>query len=230
MYLAMIMPLLGKKLAPPAIAHSITGGKKTSISSHLANILREFPGSLTIPAGIFLRRYCLKRKLPGVFLYSPQNRYALHFHAEQTPDVANRMQLAEDGETLKISYGYSDADIHSVIQLHSVLDQQLRAMGCGELEYWYPPAALPDAIRNQSKDGLHQCGTTRMAETPAKGVVDANLKLWGTHNIYVCSSSVFPTSGQANPTFLLGAFAARLAAHLGRRGKSSPRPLEAAAY
>jgi choline dehydrogenase-like flavoprotein len=54
-----------------------------------------------------------------------------------------------------------------------------------------------------------------MADTPENGVVDANLKLWGTNNIYVCSSSVFPTSGQANPTFLLGVFAVRLAAHLG---------------
>ena len=221
MYLAMLMPILGKKLAPPAIAHSITKGKKTSIGKHLLNILRDLPGSLLIPASIFFRRYCLKRKLPGVFLYSPQNRYALHFHAEQVPHAANRMELADDGETLQITYGLTKADIDSVIQLHKELDQQLRAMGCGELEYWFPPAALPDAIRKMSKDGLHQCGTTRMADTPANGVVDANLKLWGTDNVYVCSSSVFPTSGQANPTFLLGAFAIRLATHLANVEKAS---------
>jgi choline dehydrogenase-like flavoprotein len=221
MYLAMLMPVLGRKLAPPAIAHSITKGQKTCIGGHLINILRGLPGSLITPASIFFRRYCLKRKLPGVFLYSPQNRYALHFHSEQVPDAGNRMELAGDGETLQITYGLTNADIDSVIQLHKVLDQQLRAMGCGELEYWFPPAALPDAIRNMSKDGLHQCGTTRMAATPEKGVVDANLKLWGTSNIYVCSSSVFPTSGQANPTFLLGVFAVRLAAHLANLEKAN---------
>lgn len=215
MYLAMLIPVLGKKLAPPAIAHSITKGKKTGIAEHLANILRGLPGSLSIPAAVFFRRYCLKRKLPGVFLYSPQNRYALHFHAEQVPFAGNRMELAGDGETLKITYELTNSDIDSVIQLHKVLDQQLRAMNCGELEYWYPAEALPNAIRNMSKDGLHQCGTTRMAGSPENGVVDANLKLWGAGNIYVCSSSVFPTSGQANPTFLLGMFAVRLAAHLG---------------
>ncbi|MFL5744434.1 MAG: GMC oxidoreductase [Niastella sp.] len=225
MYLAMLMPILGKKLAPPAIAHSITNGKKTGIGKHLLNILRDLPGSLFIPASIFFRRYCLKRKLPGVFLYSPQNRYALHFHAEQVPYSGNRMKLAGDGETLQISYGLTTPDIDSIIQLHKELDLQLRAMGCGELEYWFPPATLPDAIRNMSKDGLHQCGTTRMAGTPENGVVDANLKLWGTSNIYVCSSSVFPTSGQANPTFLLGVFAVRLAAHLAKGDKVN-RPAE----
>jgi len=45
-------------------------------------------------------------------------------------------------------------------------------------------------------------------------VLDSDLKVWGTENLYVCSSSAFPTSGQANPTFFLGAFAARLAQHL----------------
>jgi choline dehydrogenase-like flavoprotein len=226
MYLAMLMPIIGKKLAPPAIAHSITSGKKTSIGSHLLNILRGLPGSLITPASIFFKRYCLKRKLPGVFLYSPQNRYALHFHAEQIPDVSNQLKLASDGETLQINYGLTEADIDSVIQLHKTLDEQLRAMDCGELEYWFPPSELPEAIRNMSKDGIHQSGTTRMADNQKKGVVDSNLLLWGTSNVYVCSSSVFPTSGQANPTFLLGAFAIRLANHLTKNFRENQLPVK----
>jgi choline dehydrogenase-like flavoprotein len=131
------------------------------------------------------------------------------------------MELASDGETLQISYGLTRADIDSVIQLHKVLDEQLRVMGCGELEYWFPAAGLHEAIRNMSKDGIHQSGTTRIADTADKGVVDSSLRLWGTNNFYVCSSSVFPTSGQANPTFLLGAFAVRLAAHLSNQTKTN---------
>ena len=214
MYLMMLMPLVGKKLAPPAIAHSITKGKVNGVSKHLLNILRGLPGSLTIPASIFYRRYCLKRKLPGVFLYSPENIYALHFHAEQIPFAGNRMELGPDGETLVIHYSFTDADIQSVIKLHEVLDKWLRQTGCGELEYWFTPGELPNAIRQMSKDGLHQSGTTRIAGLPEKGVVDSDLKLFGTSNVFVCSSSVFPTSGQANPTFLLGAFAVRLANYL----------------
>lgn len=214
MYLAMITPVLGKKLAPPAIAHSVTKGKVTGIPQHVGNILRGLPGSVATPVSIFYKRYLLKRKLPGVFLFSPENRYALHFHAEQVPDAANRMELGPDGETLVIHYDLTENDITSVIQLHRALDQWLRQCGCGELEYWYTDDELPAAIRSMSRDGIHQSGTTRIADAPEKGVVDRDLRLWGSQNVFVCSSSVFPTSGQANPTFFLGAFAARLAEHL----------------
>lgn len=214
MYLAMITPGLGKRLAPPAIARSITKGKVAGIPQHLKNIVKDLPGSLTIPAGTFYRRYCINRKLPGVFLHNTQNVYALHFHAEQVPVEQNRMELAPDGEALNVHYGLTDTDIDSVIRTHDVLDQWLRKCQCGELNYWFSKNELPQAIREMSKDGLHQAGTTRIASSANDGVVDSNLKVWGTSNLYICSSSVFPTSSQANPTFLLGSFAVRLAHNL----------------
>ena len=214
MYLMMIMPIMGKKLAPPAIAHSITKGKRIGIYAHLKNILRDFPGSLAIPFSIFWRRYLLKRKLPGVFIYSSENRYALHFHAEQVPDPENRIELNRDGETLVVHYKLTETDVDSVIRCHEILDQWLRDCRCGELDYWYEREDLHRAIRENSKDGIHQVGTTRIAKSEEEGVVDHNLRVFGTDNLFVCSSSTFPTSGQANPTFLLGAFAVRLAEHL----------------
>jgi hypothetical protein len=214
MYMAMITPVIGKKLAPPAIAQSITKGKVEGLHKHLFNIIKDLPGSLIKPISIFYRRYCLNRKLPGVFLYSPHNRYALHFHAEQIPVETNKMELAADGETLVIHYSLTDADVASVIQLHQKLDEWLRKTGSGKLEYWYSEEELPEAIKKMSRDGIHQSGTTRIAATANEGVVDSNLKVFGTDNIYICSSSLFPTSGQANPTFFLGAFAVRLANHL----------------
>jgi choline dehydrogenase-like flavoprotein len=214
MYLAMITPGLGKRLAPPAIAQGITKGKVVGIPHHLRNILKDLPKSLTIPAITFFSRYCIKRKLPGVFLYSPRNVYALHFHAEQVPVAENCMELAPDGETLNIHYRYTDQDVDSVIRTHEVLDQWLRKCNCGELDYWFSKKELPAAIRAMSMDGLHQVGTTRISATAEDGTVDENLKVWGATNLYVCSSSVFPTSSQANPTFLLGVFAVRLAHHL----------------
>ena len=158
MYLSMITPILGKRLAPPAVARSITKGKTTGILKHLKNLLKDLPKSLTIPAAIFFKRYCLKRKLPGVFLYSPRNLYALHFHAEQVPVLENRMELAEDGDTLAIHYKYTDQDVDSIIRTHEVLDNWLRQCKCGELIYWYPKEQLPAAIREMSIDGIHQGG------------------------------------------------------------------------
>ena len=81
----------------------------------MAKIVRGLPGSFLTPAAIFFRRYCLRRKLPGVFLYSPENRYALHFHAWQVPDERNRMELAADGESLVIHHDLADEDVDSLI-------------------------------------------------------------------------------------------------------------------
>ena len=216
MYLAMITPGLGKRLAPPAIARSITKGKsRRRAAASLATSSRgACLAPFTRPPRIFFLRYCIKRKLPGVFLHSPKNVYALHFHAEQVPVTENRMALGPDGETLNIHYKLMDQDIDSVIRTHRVLDEWLRQCNCGELEYWFPKEEMPEAIRAMSIDGLHQVGTTRISASPELGVVDENLKVWGTSNLYVCSTSAFPTSSQANPTFLLGAFAVRLAHHL----------------
>jgi hypothetical protein len=168
MYLAMLVPFLGKFLAPRAIARSITKGEKQHIGSHVWNIIKDFPFSVTKPATIFYERYCKKRKLPGVFLYNPDNHYALHFHAEQLPTEANFMELEPDGEGLTIHYSLSQADILSVIKLHEKLDQTLKELGCGELEYWYPKDQLEDAIRAMSRDGIHQSGTTRIADSSTR--------------------------------------------------------------
>jgi hypothetical protein len=216
MYLVMLIPFLGSKLAPPAIAYSITKGKANNIRKHIWNVLKDMPGSLLVPFNIFVQRYFLKRKLPGVFLYSSKNTYAVNFHAEQIPSEKNRMELEAGTGNLNIYYEYTETDINSVIKLHEELDRYLRETNCGELIYWYKKEDLFDVIKETSKDGVHQIGTTRIADTHEKGVVDRNLKLFGTDNIYICSSSVFPTSGQANPTFFLGAFSVRLAKHLSK--------------
>jgi hypothetical protein len=214
MYLVMFLPFIGKRLAPPAIANSITKGQLKDTRKHLWNIFKDIPFSFLTPAIIFIKRYLFRRKLPGVFLYSPENTYALHFHSEQIPCVENYMELESDGETLKIHYALTENDINSVIAVHEKLDSWLLETGAGKLEYWFDKELLQNAIKEMSRDGIHQSGTTRISKNSDDGVVDEDLKIWGTQNIYVCSSSVFPTSSQANPTFFLGAFAVRLAQHL----------------
>ncbi len=210
-YLAMITPVIGSKLAPRAIANSITKGKIYKLPQHIWNVIKGLPVSVITPALIFYRRYCVERKLPQIFLYNPQNRYALHFHSEQVPSRENRMQLASDGESLEIHYSYADEDVESVVRTHKILDDWLQKCGCGHLEYWYPPGEVRNQIRQNSKDGVHQSGTTRMADSPDSGVVDRNLRVWGCQNLFVCSGSVLPTSSQANPTFMTGVLAVRLA-------------------
>lgn len=60
----------------------------------------------------------------------------------------------------------------------------------------------------------HHMGTTRMSDDPKHGVVDRDCRVHGIANLYVAGSSVFPTTGYANPTFTICALALRLADHL----------------
>jgi choline dehydrogenase-like flavoprotein len=68
----------------------------------------------------------------------------------------------------------------------------------------------------------HHMGTTRMSETPRTGVVDADCRVHGLANLYIAGSSVFPTSGYANPTLTILALSLRLADHLKSQRVASP--------
>jgi choline dehydrogenase-like flavoprotein len=56
-----------------------------------------------------------------------------------------------------------------------------------------------------------------MAKTRGEGVVDRNLRVFDADNLFVASSAVLPTSGQANPTLTVMALAMRLAGKLAGR-------------
>jgi hypothetical protein len=62
--------------------------------------------------------------------------------------------------------------------------------------------------------GDHHMGATRMSISHDDGIVNQNLRMHSVDNLYVASSSVFPTSGYANPTLTIVALAIRLADHL----------------
>ena len=53
-----------------------------------------------------------------------------------------------------------------------------------------------------------------MSRSPEDGVVDAELKVHGTKNLYALGAAVFPTGSFANPTWTAMAFAHRLKDHL----------------
>ena len=81
-----------------------------------------------------------------------------------------------------------------------------------------------DAIDNLAGGGwgrggiggvAHEVGSMRMQQDPtSSGVVDQDLKILGTDNVYICDLSVFPSSPTANPSLTLVALALRLADHL----------------
>ena len=68
---------------------------------------------------------------------------------------------------------------------------------------------------NDAIAGNHHMGGTRVGHDPNNyDVVDKNLKLFGTNNLYLVGSSIFRTSGHANPTLTIVQLSLRLAEHL----------------
>jgi choline dehydrogenase-like flavoprotein len=63
-------------------------------------------------------------------------------------------------------------------------------------------------------DTGHQAGGCIMGESADTGVVDRDLRVFGTRNLYVVGASVFRSSGNANTTFSAMALAMRLKNHL----------------
>lgn len=92
-----------------------------------------------------------------------------------------------------------------------------RDTGRARLRDWVlpDPIAWPDTTQDEVA-GKHHMGTTRMAADPARGVVDADCRVHGIGNLYIGGSSVFATSGHANPTYTIIQLSLRLGDHLGR--------------
>ncbi len=159
--------------------------------------------------------------MPGFFVRNKARRYALFYHAEQAPNPASTVGLTDARDALgmprsKIDLRYSALDAESVVAGHDIIDRNLRQAGLGRLEHHFPAEERAARVWDQMTDGYHQIGTVRMAADAKRGVVDADCRVHGTPNLFVAGSAVFPTSGQANPTLLIAAFSARLAAHIAR--------------
>jgi hypothetical protein len=63
-------------------------------------------------------------------------------------------------------------------------------------------------------DVFHPTGSIPMGFTKDSSILDKNLKVWNTSNLYASSTAVFPTAGSANPGFTHLALTERLTEHI----------------
>lgn len=223
-WMALAIPPIGRRLVSEAIRITHVGDKPHRWGGHLRNVILSPGATLRNIAAIVHARFLAKPHQPGFLIKSAEGRYALHYHAEQTPLRDSRVTLSDHDDALGIPFlnidlRFSDADARSVLRAHELLDQSLQNAGYGRLEYRVAPEARLASILQQARDGFHQIGTTRMGLKPDDSIVDTDCRTHGVENLYVCSSSVFASSGQANPTFAAAALALRLAAHLAEKAK-----------
>jgi len=140
--------------------------------------------------------------------------------AEQALNPDSRVKLAGTKDrfglrTMELDWNLSDTDFRTI---------KTCAMETGRIMAYYDVARLQivdwiaqnkqPASLDQLAGGNHHMGTTRMSADPKTGVVDKDCKVHTVGNLYIGGSSVFSTSGHANPTYTITQLALRLGDHL----------------
>jgi choline dehydrogenase-like flavoprotein len=135
-------------------------------------------------------------------------------YCEQAPDPASRAYLGTERDELGLNklvldWKVNPDEVRTAVRLQEKLGERLREAGLGTLDS--SPAKLAEL---KYTDASHHIGTTRMSGSERTGVVDGNSRVFGTSNLFAAGSSVFTTSGSANPTLTIVALSIRLADHL----------------
>lgn len=211
-------------LAKPFISYEYSkrlhGGEGLSAGlalKHLWNIAREPFGTAGFLWNWARRRTLAARKFPSLIVAPGNNVFSLDIHAEQVPNPESRITLGSTRDAFgmpqaRVDWNYRPLDLETVRVALGLLKDDLIAWGGGTLSY--DEAEIPDAMLRDGAYGGHHIGTARMGASPQEGVVDSDARVFGTSNLYVAGSSIFPTSSQANPTLTIVAFALRLGTHL----------------
>ena len=143
--------------------------------------------------------------------------FLMYNRCEVVPNPESVVTLGDDVDRLgmprvRLNWRLTEQDYMSIKKTHDLIGQYLGRSGMGRVKIDLASSfeGWPDVLQG----GYHHMGTTRMGENDASGVVDTNCQVFGTQNLYVAGSSVFPTYGKTNPTLNLLALTLRLSDHL----------------
>jgi choline dehydrogenase-like flavoprotein len=148
-----------------------------------------------------------------------RDRFGVRSLSEQCPNPNSRVMLSRRRDALgrqgvHLDWQLTGLDFLTVRRGHEILAEAVRNAGLGSFSTGIDAEG---AWRARVRSGYHHMGTTRMHADPRHGVVDVNARVYGTSNLYVAGSSIFPTSGYVNPTLTIVALTLRLADHLRAR-------------
>jgi choline dehydrogenase-like flavoprotein len=143
----------------------------------------------------------------------------IYTQAEQAPDPDSRVLLDQERDALglrraMLDWRVSEIDRRTNRVLGEAIVMELGRLGLARVQ-------LAEWMRSDEVDWTpeivpsnHHIGTTRMADHPSQGVVDPDCRTFAHDNLFIAGSSVFPSSGFANPTLTIVALTLRLADHL----------------
>ena len=143
---------------------------------------------------------------------------------EQEPIWNNHVGLSETKRDrfgiplTELHWKKTDRDLATLRNSLSQFNDYLLARNLGRIKFFnwvFGDDGFPDyRVTGDDGAGYHLMGGTRMADRVKNGVVDSNCRVFGQSNLYIAGSSVFPSSGAANPTLTIVQLSLRLAEHL----------------
>ena len=140
----------------------------------------------------------------------PSNNLLVQLDSDQTPNYESKLFLSnkknnDNLNSITIEHKILNNDFKKIEEL--IKNISLELYGKGWRLFNISNKYYPKYIYGMS----HHMGTLRMSKNRKKGVVDENLKFFDFENLYLCSTSCFPTYGHANPSYTLGALACMIA-------------------
>ena len=151
-------------------------------------------------------------------------RRSVYFMIEHTPNRNSRITVSREQRDelglprVHLDMRYGEPEFDTIAAAIGCLATELGRLDIGRVRWAGKREQLVACMSSPSR---HHMGATRMATSPRQGVVDEQCRVHGVDNLYVAGSSVFPTSGIANPTLTLLALAFRLGDHLAGALKAS---------
>ena len=138
--------------------------------------------------------------------------YKITIYNEMVPSINNKItyKKIKNKDKFFISYKFSKIEFETIHYLINILIKKLG------LKLQKNFKSSKKFIEKSLQDSSHHMGGTIMGKSKKNSFVNKDLKIHGVKNIYICSTSVFPTSGSLNPTMTLCALAVRLANYLNK--------------
>lgn len=173
-----------------------------NMSAHIGNVI----GDLDKIAIYTYRRAFRSSAAPITLLHQ----------IEQARNPDSRVTLGPDLDPLgvprvRLDWRFGELERRTLRRVNEALALEVGRAELGRIQIVEDdPTGWPPGVRGS----WHQMGTTVMHTDAGQGVVDADCRVHGIANLYVAGSSVFPSSGTANPTLTIVALALRLADHL----------------
>jgi choline dehydrogenase-like flavoprotein len=184
-------------------------------------LLTKFIGQIPYFTAVGFWRFYHKQ------LYWSRNAiFQLHVVIEQVPYSGNRIVLSTKRDALGvpkvgIDWRQRETELQTFRSYLSCFDSFWRKRGLeniARLKLFSPPDELDEnmILRSRAADIYHPAGSTRMGTNGREAVVDSDLRVFGVSNLWVASTSTFPSLGTANPTLTLMLLTLRLGDHLHR--------------